>query len=255
MRAETTISLNAGTDRFTFCGLLRRAAEYKGLTFPADTSRACSDPIATYTLDDALLRILAEQGIKRQPRPDCRGEIFTLVDENPQEEHPGWAPSNYWNFKEVEGQEHRFDLRMTLHAGLNISTEDRGVVLGPVAYGTFLSPADHLPHFRMFQALTNQDGNALPVARELAGSDGNILVTWTELGLGGIRSIQDLFEEFAGGNESIERIARRQEVFAPVPYPAHQNLADKLFIAEPAQPKVLRAWRAQLEEYRASLVA
>ncbi|MBI2021111.1 hypothetical protein HYS99_01190 [Candidatus Giovannonibacteria bacterium] len=139
-----------------------------------------------YALNDKLLAMLAERNIKRQDRPDCRNEIFTLVDENSQEKIPGRASSNYWNFKLLEGDKNKFDLRVTLYVGFGLNLEKRGIVFVPRAHGTFLSPADSLPNFRMFKALVESDADALAVARELA-SDGSIVVSWTELGLGGIR--------------------------------------------------------------------
>jgi hypothetical protein len=238
---------------FTALDLLRRAAAYKGLKLREGASRACSEPIKTYFLDSKLLAVLAERGIKKQPRPDCNYQVFTLVDENPQEKFPGWAPSNYWNFKPLDNGR-GFDLRVTLSVHLSISVKSRGIVLVPEAYGSFVSPADRLPNFRMFKALVENDDAAPDIAKELAASDGSIVVTWTDLGLGGIRRIADLFNEFAGQNETVKRLAWNEEIFNPVPYPRYQKPSEELFVAEPVQPKILRTWRQQLDDYRTRLV-
>ena len=244
---KTTLDLTAGVDTFTLLDFLRKAAAHKGLKLREGASKAYSEPIKVYALDDKLLKMLVERNIKRQDRPDCRNEIFTLVDENPQEKVPGWASSNYWNFKLLEGDKSKFDLRVTLSVGFGLNLEKRGVIFVPQAHGSYVSAADSLPNFRMFKALVESDANAPEVARELAASDGTIVVTWTELGLGGIRKLSHLFSEFAARNEAVAQLGRNGEVFNPAP-------SDELFIAEPAQPKVFQAWRKQLNEYRNRLV-
>ena len=133
---KTTLDLTAGVDTFTLLDLLRKVAVHKGLKLHGGVSKAYSEPIKMYALDGKLLAVLAERNIKRQDRPDCRNEIFTLVDENPQEKIPGWASSNYWNFKLLEGDKSKFDLRVTLSVGFGLNLEKRGVVLVPQAHGS-----------------------------------------------------------------------------------------------------------------------
>lgn len=257
--ADATVPvLRKGRDCFTLLDLIRKAAAKKGLVLQEGASRPCSEPIASYVLNDALLAFLAERRIERQDRPDCQNKIFTLIDENPQRPSPGFRASNYWNFQLItelpEGRRDRFDLRVTLAVGFAVNIEKRGVTLWPQAYGTGVSASDHLPNFRMFKALVESGAKEiLPVAREIAASEGNILVSWHDLRLGGIRKLSELFAEFAKGNKTVERLGREGGLFDPLPYPRHQQLADELFVAEPAQPGVITAWREQLASYRAVL--
>ncbi|MFH1171646.1 MAG: hypothetical protein V1778_03850 [bacterium] len=253
MKAAPILAM--GVDVFTYLDLLRKAAAHKGLKLHEGGSEAYSEPMKEYALGKRVLDALARRGIKQQARPDCRDEIFTLVDENPQRMVPGWKPSNYWNFKLLEDGERGFDLRVTLCVGLGINFERRGIVLIPRALGTFLSPTDPLPNFRMFKALVETGNDAPAVAKELAMSDGTVVVSWTELGLGGLRQFADLFAEFAGRNEQVTRLGSNGEIFEPVPLPHYRQPGDELFVTEPAQPKLFEAWRAQLEEYRTHLVA
>jgi hypothetical protein len=129
------------------------------------------------------------------------------------------------------------------------------MVLVPLARGTFLSPCDALPNFRMFKALVDSDEGAPAVAKELVASDGSLVVTWTDLGLGGIRTMTNLFAEFAGSNDTIQQLGRSGQVFDPNPHQEYAQPGDELFIIEPAQPGVFAAWRAQLKQYRGRLVA
>jgi hypothetical protein len=251
---KATTVLTTGENALTLLDLLRRAATHKGLKLHEGASKAYCEPIKEYALDKKLLAILDNRGIKRQRRPDCRNEIFTLVDENPQEKVTGWSPSNYWNFKLLEKNKDTFDLRISLSVGLDINLEKRGVVLVPQAHGSFLSAADRLPNFRMFKVLVENDNDIPAVAKELAASDGSIVVTWTELGLGGIQRLADLFREFAARNETVARLGRNGEIFDPAPNQHYQQPGDDLFIPKPAQPRIVESWRAQLEEYRSHLV-
>lgn len=245
----------AGIDALTLLGLLKLAAAYKGLNLREGASNAQSEPIKGYILDERLLATLSDRGINQRARPDCMGRIFTLVDENPQEKVSGYAPSNGWNFKLLEGDEPRFDLRVELNVGFGVNVEKRGVVFMPWATGSYASPADRLPNYRMFKALVENDDDAPAVAKELAASDGSIIVTWTELGLGGIRRLADLFAEFAARNEVVVRLGRAGGVFNPAPFSRLQQPGNALFIPEPAQPTIVESWREQLNAYRASLVA
>jgi len=249
------IVLTMGKNALTLLDLLRKAAAYKGLQLHEGASKAYSEPIKEYVLDERLLATLAECNIKRQDRPDCRNKIFTLVDENPQEKVPGWSPSNYWNFKLVDGDKRGFDLRVTLSVSFGINFEKRGVVLVPQAHGSYVSATDQLPNLRMFKALVESDSDVPAVAKELAASDGTVVVIWTELSLGGIRRLADLFTEFAARNETVARLGRNGDIFDPAPNPRYQQPGDELFITEPAQPKIIEMWRTQLNEYRSHLVA
>lgn len=241
-------------DSFTLLGLLRKALAHKGLKLQEGSDKAYSKPIKTYELTEKLLTLLSKKGIRQQDRPDCNNKIFTLVDENPQKVISGWAPSNYWNFKLVKEGASEFDLHISLSVGLEINKEKRGIVFWPQTHSSFLSPCDLLPNFRMFKTLAESDENAPAVAKELAASDGNLVVAWTDLGLGGIHNISDLFMEFSRGNKTVMELGRREKIFNPIPFPEHQKPGDELFIAEPAQPKIFQKWKAQLDEYRAKLI-
>lgn len=242
----------SGRDFFTDLEVMQKAAQHKGLVLRGGGSMILSDPFATYVLTDDLLAALNERGIKRQPRPDCNNDIFTLIDENPQKEVPGWAPSNYWNFKEKPEKSGRFNLEIELRISFHNSTEKRGVEFRPKAFGTFLSPTDSLPNFRMFKAMVELGGteNLPVVAKELAQSDGIIVIHWAKLGLGGIRTTSALFQEFSiRGREEIEELARHHDIFHPAAYPK-----SNVFVIEPKQYQVIQIWCEQLEEYRQRLV-
>jgi hypothetical protein len=75
--------------------------------------------------------------------------------------------------------------------------------------------------------------------------DNDSLVILTNLGLGQVRKLTNLFEEFVGGqNDMIAQLGNYAGIFDPIP----NN--DQLYVATKAgQKKIRRAWRQQLQEY------
>jgi len=247
---KESIVLTVGENALTQLDLFRKAADHVGLKLhKGRQEEAFSEPIREYVLDMEILAALEKYNIRREDRPDCRNEIFTLVDRNPHVEVPGWSPSNYWNFPLLEGDKRSFDLRITLYVDLSINREKRGIVLIPRALGSAVSAVDRLPNFRMFKALVEYDDDAPEIAKRLAASDGTIVVTWTKIGLGGIRRLTDLFTEYASDNEAVAKLGMNGDIFDPAPYPHHKQPSGELFIPEPVQPKIFDLWRMQLDEY------
>lgn len=244
--------LKKGDETFTLLQLLEKAAAHKRLKLQKESSRMYSEPIAEYNLNKDLLAILAEQGIIGQ---NCPNNIFTLVDKNPQQKIPGFAPSNYWNFQGQDGDmggKHKMPITLCVEFRENI--EKRGIELFPVAHATLASGVDRLPNYRIFKALISQDSRASVVTKELAASNGSIIVNWGELGLGGIRRLSDLFSEFAKNNEEVRRLAHDGRVFDPQPFKHVSSWGhEDVFVIEPAQPKIFETWREQLQDYRQKL--
>ncbi|HRY30860.1 MAG TPA: hypothetical protein P5328_00490 [Candidatus Paceibacterota bacterium] len=246
--------LVVGVDCFTLADLLQRVASHCNLALHIGVSKAYSGPIKVYELDDKLLATLAGHKINRQPRPDCQDTVFTLIDENPHEQIPGWVPSNFWNFKPAEEGGSRFDLQITLSVDFHLDQSGRGIWLLSKAHGSFVSPAGALSHARMFRALVSGDENVPEIAKRLAASDGQSLVSWQEIGLEGLMETSALFSQFARGNGAIESLGHRGEIFNPRPYYSDPGFQQRIFISRHGQLKVIHDWTAQLEQYRASLM-
>lgn len=231
---------------FTVRQLCEKAAEFKGLQFKKSERRLCSTTIKTYTLTNDLLTHLATKGIMHEERTDTE-RIYTLVDTNPQQPTPGFCASNYWNFM-IPREGEQPELMVELSVEFAFRSKRRGIVFFPRAFGGVCAPADDLPNFRMFSALAGSDPDVNPIAHEIASS-GTLTVTWTQLGLGGLRTLDQLFAEFSNGNEQIIKLARQGQVFQPKPYSNTQTM----FVTEPDQPTLFDLWDEQLTNYRASL--
>ena len=224
------------------------AANFKGLAVREDDGgcRYHSDPIKTYVLGDDELFFLNQQGIVDGGYPGEK-KHHILIDTNASE-------GARWSFQRCKTKKQEFNLSVELWVGIEIDIKKRGVVFWPRAASSFISPAERFPQFRMFKALVDSDKNALVVAKEIAESDGSIIITWSELGLGGIRKLSSLFHEFAGGNDLVRDLARRVSgIFTPAPSQQFQQPSQEMYIAEPAQAVVFENWRKQLKSYRARL--
>jgi hypothetical protein len=256
MLEQESFVLERGRDSFTLLELIRRAAAEKGLRLAKNAPRALSEPFTSYELDEKLLALLVARNITQQPRLDGRVDIFTLADGGWPEAFLHPALGNYWSFKrkERDNPSSDFDCHVFLSVGFNASIEERGIGCWPRANSLIKSGTNSRSDFNMFRTLVESGGEVPAVAREIAASDGHLVVTWTELGLGGIRPVRILFQEFARGNPALDILAREGKVFDPMPVSYSGNPCDELFIAEPVQPSVFAAWRQQLEKYRESLV-
>ena len=239
------------SDSLTLLDLIRMAAKLKDLDYQEGSSRAHSTPISTYHVDANVLRILAEHNITEQDRP-ATDRVLTLVDQSYTKALPGHVPGNYWNFNlDKEPASHRIGLSV----GFGIDTMRRGIILVPQAHATIVSPVDFLPNFHMFRALIKTFETDTPVAMDIANSEeGIVTVTWTDMGLSGIRKLSELFREFIADKTALAQLATQCEVFDPHPYRRpHEQPGHELFIPERAQPALFAKWGAQLDAYRASL--
>lgn len=224
--------------------LVEQAANFKQLTLRSHDAdgRAESSPICQVNLDRSLLEVLSKQGFVKQDRPD---KVFTLIDEKSGNTH---GTTDYWNFREEDS--------LVLSAGifLFVNTQLRGVVLEPRVYGSFISPG-HLPtHIRMAQAITGYTIEAPEVLRQVA-QEGKLVVTYREIGVSGVRTIRELFEELFGRRESVNRLAHSHlsPFNPPVHSPAYGEHPEKNFVPEELQPILLQQWKKQLENFKSQL--
>lgn len=222
---------------YTTRELLELAAGSKGVDLRDNTKQ--SRAIKSYALDSHLLSLLKEDGV----RVYSESQYLIL-------EYAGGR----WNYTPHKGKNY-LDLHIDLEVMAYVKQEYRGVLFVPYVWGCSGCSSEAMPHKHMFQLLVECDENSLQIAREIAESEGEgLVVGWSELGLGGLRTLGEVFREFFGENEVIEHIARKEYVFDPLPYPRFPR--DKtIHVIEPAQPRIIQAWREQLNNYRSRFVA
>ena len=239
--ADEQVVLTPGVDIFTEEMLYERVAQSVGLEYEGGEMRS-SDTFATYELDAILLSHLREKGIKPvQPASDT---IFCLSDTNlPQDPQPGYCPSNVWSFKSGETPV------ISLSVTFCVIPYYRGVSLQPLTRGQASSPSDNLPNMRMFSALveTNIVLDLPQIARTIAQATEDVIIPWGKIGLGGLRRLTTIFDEFSWDNGFIRQLAQKDStVFIPHPY-----LNDSFqWVVEENHFQILRAWSQQLKAYQ-----
>lgn len=227
--------------------LLKRAADFNGLVLQGEIPHLASQSIGCYKLTDSkFVKALEQKGFKLTKRPDG---VITLSDENPQVEIQGYAPSNYWNFRNDD--EKKDPLHLTLHLAPVLKQSRRGIIFFPEARGTFLSPADRLPNSRIFKVVAEFDPKTHPLVKAVADKD-ELLVSWTNTELGGIRTLRSLFDEFRNTKEKLSDLAYSStSPFDPIPYPSSNE--ETYYAPENIQPLIFDVWQAQLDEFREQL--
>lgn len=214
--------------------IIALAAKKKGIGFNGN-SMGYSEKIGIYPLDEKTLTLLAKQGIKIQPRPDG---VFTLLDGGEQKPAPGFIASNYWNFPSG------YERAITLGVTFMVQKSRGGVLCSPTAHGNYVSPADHLPNWRMFKALVENDHLVPPLVKEIAHSEYPILIPWSELGLDGIRTVEELFSMATTGNPKTNWLGHNSMDMAPCP-----ETNGHLFVTKPAQAILLQIWAEKIREF------
>jgi|GEM_PF-3118003 len=241
----------AGKELFTLRELLDKAAELKGMkVLRVSHGETTTEPIAEFVPDAAMLRHLREQGMVYEEN----GDMCYLRDDNAQPPPPfGFASSVGWSFKRKEDGR-GYDFVLKLHVSMKQVAVERGILLWPIVYGTCASACDSLPNYRLFKALIEGPGAKVPdVAREIVQGEGMIPVTWTELGLGGLRSIRALFDEFIQRKQELWELGLTHKVFDPKPLQTFEKPDHDPFLIESAQPRLFRLWKSQLDAYRSRL--
>jgi len=229
--------------------LVEKAFVSRGLKLGQGDPYFYSNTIVTYELNGGFLEVLEKNGFKLKKRVSgiITNGVITLIDENWQENIPGYSPSNYWNFRNNDKEKDKLILRLKVQARINY--RKRGVVLRPAAIGTFLSPTDFLPNKRIFEIAFQYNPTIHGVIHEIADGNGEIIIDWTNIGLGGIRHIAYLFDEFCGGKKELKELALSQRLS-----PFNPNLdSEKKYLPEQFQSMLFDLWEAQIKEFKAKI--
>ena len=204
--------------------------------------------LGKYPLAGDFLITLKSHGLEWSQRKDG---IATLAGPEP-EEKGGVTNAYYWNFRTDEKKDEQ---ALTLELRPFLDERERGIIFTPHANGTYLSALDKFVNFKVFEAAADCDRSAHPLISEIIAGRGIITVHWTDIHLGGIRSILALFNEFRRDNEEIKKLGHSNlSPFYPNPLSDRWNEAEaNLFLPEQYQPALFRLWQAQLESFQKSL--
>ena len=245
----TNLELVPGKDTFTLLDLLRKAAAHKGLKFEENVSRVCTEPFKTYVLDDELMRALADRDIVRK-HSEHPLNLWAIGDRKYQQGDSTMQHAHWWRFGFLKDKPTERDFRLQLLVALEFNQTKRSIVFHPEVSATLAHPANQYLNCRMWNVLVEIDKDSSSVAKELAaGGEAGLLVTWTDMGLGGIRSFENLFDEFADGKQTLCDLAQSREVFFPLPYARYESPGDEIFVVENMHHIVFDTWERQRYEY------
>ena len=223
--------------------LLLKAAAIKKVVLSLDhNSLLISKPFVSYKLEGEFLDILKKNGFKLDYRTDG---VITLSEENSE---------GYWNFYDKPNE--KSELRLDLCVVFGVYESERGVVLRSDTSGGYLSPAILRSHLKVFEAVAQYKVTKIhPLVKEIVAGQGKTVVSWKQLGLGGLRSVPALFDELtiqSGRRTSSLKDLARSSVSPFDPSPVDQE--ERLFLPETYQPLLFELWWEQLRDFKGDLL-
>lgn len=239
--------------------LIGRAAELNKLTISAEPRKNSgypefdSEPIGMFKLDKDFLATLEKHGFTFRPgtKPP-HNEMVYLAGHSDQRGAEVFE-SDCWAWKRTET-----DPQLNVRFLLNVSERKRGVVCKPHVWGNCSGGACHQPTIDRFVKVVSEHFSGLHLLIKTAANiETPPVIYWSEIELGGIRSVGLLFDELFGRNEKVMKLARSTlSPFDPNPNPqgAVFEVKDRLFVLEAYQPQLFRQWREQLRTFKESLV-
>ncbi len=225
--------------------LIKRAVTPRDLTverYREDREYSETEVIGTYKLDEGLLEALGKVGFTFElGRKPLRDSMVYLTGNSNQRGQEVFE-SDCWAWKRTEA-----DYKLTIYLRLSVSEKERGVIAVPEVGGNYSGGACHRPTINKFvMAVAEYSQDTHPLLKEMA-TDSYPTIYWSDIGLGGIRSVNALFGELYGYSESVSRLAYSNvSPFAPSPKQAGYNY----FVIESDQPRLFEQWKKQLQEYK-----
>lgn len=232
---------------FTEDQLIAKAAGLYGLVLC--DGRDCgllASELAKYPLEGKLLAEIH----KRKYEIRRLDDYFGVIDTGPAKMPEGWSYTTGWGFKTAEEPK-----IFTLSVRFKVDNKNRGVRCLASVFGSSSGSAAAEPNERFFNMITEIVPDAHPFIKKIVEAKHNLVIGWGEIGLGGIRTVNDLFFEFISGNRSLEDLGRSGgSPFAPaVLRDCFLTRGVPDYVPEPLHAQLFEQWAEQLQKYRDSL--
>lgn len=245
----------------TESSLIDKAAKWGRLVIKAEPKKSSSslelesESVQTLRLDGSFLTLLKEHGFTFGPgtRPPHNQMVYLSGESN--QRGAEIFESDSWAWKRAAT-----NLQLDAYFRLRINEKKRGVVCEPHVWGNCDGGACHQPTIDrlvriMAEHLSNTSDLHLLLKRA-AGSKSAPVIYWSEMGLGGVKSVGWLFEELFGRNKKVLELSRSPlSPFDPNPNPTRSifDVHDRLFVEEVDQSRLFEQWEKQLKEFRRDL--
>ncbi len=236
--------------------LIRKAAAFMSLVLKDEprehTSYLTFDSLSvdSFSLNDrGFISALEKAGFTFGPGVGASRKEIVYLDGGSNQKGAEIFESDCWSWTRKEANP-RLDVRFRL----SISEERRGVVCLPEVWGNCGGGACHQPTIQKFvEVVAIYFVEAHALIKECVKAKPCPVISWSDIGLGGVKSVEHLFQELFGKNANVLKLAYSNiSPFNPDPrnWPRKE---DKLFVLEPDQPKLFKQWRTQLQEFGDSL--
>ncbi|MBI5732665.1 hypothetical protein HY967_01755 [Candidatus Jorgensenbacteria bacterium] len=239
--------------------LISRAASSKGLVLKDKlrNSYSClkfdSEVIGTFNLERGFISALEKQGFTFGPGTKPPHNEMAYLSGHSDQRGSEVFESDCWAW----GKEEK-NIQLTVYFRLSVAERERGVLCIPYVWGNCSGGACHRPTIDKFvKVVAEHFPDTHPLIREAVNADFRPVISWRDIGLGGIRSIEELFDELYGRNEKVAKLAGSSlSPFDPDPNPRKSILevTDRAFVVETDQPTLFKRWRDQLQFFKTDLV-
>jgi len=239
--------------------LIRKAAKLRKLTLSnkprMDTCypQFDSEPVGTFNLDTAFIIALNRHGFTFDTGTKPPHDEMQYLNGHSDQQGAEMFESDCWAWKRTETYP-QLDVRFRLR----VSEEKRGIVCEPHVWGNCAGGACHQPTIDKFMKVVSEHFSDLhPLITRATDVETPPIIYWSEIGLGGIKSVGRLFDELFEKNKKVIELAHSAlSPFEPDPQQQASiiNPKDRIFVPEDYQPQLFRQWKEQLWLLRTSLV-
>lgn len=239
--------------------LINRAAELNNLTIPEEPAKNHSypefdtEPVRTFKLDRDFIAALEKHGFTFGPGTRSPHNEMVYLAGHSNQRGAEIFETDCWAWKRTET-----DPQLNIRFNLRVSEGKRGVMCVPHVWGNCSGAAVHQPTIdKLVKAVSEHFSDLHTLIMVAANVETPPIIYWSEIELGGIKSVGWLFNELFGRNEKAMELARSTlSPFDPNPNTQGRiwEVKDRLFVLEAYQPKLFRQWREQLEAFKTSLV-
>lgn len=241
--------------------LIKRAASNRKLNLPAQNMRGedsfhpafASNVVGTFNIERGFVTALQGRGFSFGPGTGPTRSAMVYLSGDSDQGGAEIFESDCWAWKNTESHPY-----LTVYFQLQVTQDQRGVVCTPHVWGNCDGGACHRPTINNFLRVVSEHFRDVhSLITEAANTNFQPVVTWGEINMAGIKSVEHLFFDTYGQNKRVITLANSNlSPFEPVPFPKFSvsRVNDRLFVPDFDQPTLLDQWGDQLRAFRDSLV-
>ncbi len=239
--------------------LIKKAAASQNLTLCEEPRKDTSCPVfqsevvAGLAVDKDFLIAARKYGSTFEPGTKPPHNEMVYLSGNSNQKGAEVFESDCWAWKRTETAP-----QLTLYFHLWVVEGRRGVCCEPHIWGNCSGGACHRPTVaKLTKCIAEYLPDAHPLIKGLDDKELVATIHWSTIGLGGVKSVGNLFDDLYRENKTVIELANSSlSPFDPSPKHKYMTLEnkDRLFVLEAEQTKLFKKWREQLQGFKDSLV-